>query len=310
MDKERSQRLAALIEEVADSRVVLDGQNAAFEYVFYPRGRTAPVTRRSDFEASPLTVSYCGGFPRVPPDCRLQFLGRGVDDDEFGPVDVYFIGNNKGYFDSKHKAVDSLRELTARVGRFIPGQSLEWLLQFVPDDEDAKERARCLAWLGRLWFFHSTEIRMADVLQDEVGPYYVGVIDDAFWQLENLVRLIVFAAKASGGGKKRNGARRQSDELGGKEPTLTAKQVEALTLYGTCKGNITEIGRRMGIASQTARQHVEYGFVKLGQSLPKTRAKTTGLPTDKRGQENVVEDDDGSAKVIRNSRRTKVVKDD
>ena len=40
------------------------------------------------------------------------------------------------------------------------------------------------------------------------------------------------------------------------------------------------------------------------------KSKTANLLTDKRGQADVVEDDDGGAKVIRNSRRNKPAKDD
>ena len=72
---------------------------------------------------------------------------------------------------------------------------------------------------------------------------------------------------------------------------LTAKQTEAIKLHGDCQGNIAEVARRMGKDRKTAEQHVKTAFTKLGKSVP-TKAKTTALKTDRRGQADVAKSDD------------------
>ena len=72
---------------------------------------------------------------------------------------------------------------------------------------------------------------------------------------------------------------------------LTTRQTEAMTLYGECQSNIAEIARRMGVDRKTAQQHVEAAFTKIGKSVP-TKAKTTSLKNDLRGQVDVAKSDD------------------
>lgn len=203
MGKEWSQRLAELIEKVRDSHAEFEGQDAKFEYVFYPRDREEPATRYLtaddwfDFDSitSPPTIqSYYTGRKRLPPHCQLKSVVEGCEGQssgsvvEFGLVEVYFIGSEK--------VVERLRELSALVGRFIPDAWMESLNQYVSTDEKARTRARCLAWLGRLWFIHSEEGRRVTESSDASGRYYVGEIDDAFSQLELLLRLLATLEEA------------------------------------------------------------------------------------------------------------------
>lgn len=72
-----------------------------------------------------------------------------------------------------------------------------------------------------------------------------------------------------------------------RQPTaLTAKQLEASQLYGELKGDLTAVGKRMGISRQAAVKHYKTAMRKLGKAaMPK--AKTQSLPKDERGQETV-----------------------
>lgn len=72
---------------------------------------------------------------------------------------------------------------------------------------------------------------------------------------------------------------------------LTLRQTEAMKLHGECEGSIAEIARRMGVTRKTAEQHVQAAFTKLGKSVP-TKAKTTAIKTDRRGQADITNDDD------------------
>lgn len=72
---------------------------------------------------------------------------------------------------------------------------------------------------------------------------------------------------------------------------LTARQTEAMKHHGDCQGKIAEIARRMGVVRKTAAQHVKAAFTKLGKNVP-TKAKTTSLKTDRRGQADVAKSDD------------------
>ncbi len=85
--------------------------------------------------------------------------------------------------------------------------------------------------------------------------------------------------------------RRRKRSGGTTTPRLTARQTEAMQLHGECEGNIAEVARRMGVVRKTAEQHVNAAFTKLGKSVPKTKARTSSLTTDKRGQTTVAEGD-------------------
>lgn len=148
MDTGLSQRFASLIEEILDSRVGLDGQNAKVEYVFYPIARTNPITHRWEFHGNVYPRPGDPPPTRRLPDCRLNAIAQGIapkdgqEGEKFGLVDVYFSGNEK--------AVERLKYLTAVVGRFIPSDWVHDLDGYVVQEELARERARVLA---RFWFF-------------------------------------------------------------------------------------------------------------------------------------------------------------
>ncbi len=88
-------------------------------------------------------------------------------------------------------------------------------------------------------------------------------------------------------GKKQRRRRRSTQQ----PKKLTPKQTEALKLHGDCNGNIAEVARRIGKDRKTAEQHVNAAFTKLGQNVP-TKAKTTSLKTDRRGQADIAKSDD------------------
>ena len=194
MDELRRKRIAELIEEVGKSHAVFGAQDAKFEYVFYPSHRSEPVIRRHEIEASPISASYYGEFRHVLPHCRLNtpVAGteptKGSEAERFGLVDVYFIGTEK--------LVEQLWYLSELVGGCIPDDWVESLNQYIHPDEKAGKRARCLALLGRIWFFRSNELQNIPESQDETGTYYVGEIDDAFSQLERLLRLLATLEEA------------------------------------------------------------------------------------------------------------------
>lgn len=71
---------------------------------------------------------------------------------------------------------------------------------------------------------------------------------------------------------------------------LTPKQAEAVQIVGECKGNIAEAARRLARDPATVRQHYKAGMKKLGKLAPKV--KTTRMRTDKRGQDDVTNNDD------------------
>ncbi len=72
---------------------------------------------------------------------------------------------------------------------------------------------------------------------------------------------------------------------------LTPQQTEAIRLDGECKGNMSDVGRRMGISRQCAKQHLEAAYKKLGINASK-KATTERLKTDRRGQEVVHDNHD------------------
>jgi len=71
-----------------------------------------------------------------------------------------------------------------------------------------------------------------------------------------------------------------------KPKPLTARQAEALQLFGECKGNYQETARRMGVVPKTVRQHVDAALKKLGQSATDycCVTRTQKLPVGKRGE--------------------------
>lgn len=72
--------------------------------------------------------------------------------------------------------------------------------------------------------------------------------------------------------------------------TLTPKQLEAVQLYGECKGVFTAIAKRMAIDRKTAEQHVKAGLKKLGREVAKPITKQA--KSDRRGQSTIADGDD------------------
>jgi hypothetical protein len=71
---------------------------------------------------------------------------------------------------------------------------------------------------------------------------------------------------------------------------LTGKQLEACQIVGECKGNISKAAKQLGKDPKTVREHYEIGMAKLGKTAIKHETKS--LPSDKRGQANIANDDD------------------
>ena len=109
---------------------------------------------------------------------------------------------------------------------------------------------------------------------------------------------------------KRNDTKRHRRPGTAKQMPLTDLQTEAFSWFAELRGNYTQTGKRMGIGRKAAEQHVKAAYHKLGATLVKKTPKTTRLPTDKDGQANVTIEGDGQARVRRNSRRTKPVRED
>lgn len=75
---------------------------------------------------------------------------------------------------------------------------------------------------------------------------------------------------------------------------LTAKQAEAVQAYGDSNGNIPKAARRCGISPRAMRNRLEGAWVKIGKRpmMNAIKAKTKGLPMDRRSQEDVADVDD------------------
>lgn len=99
--------------------------------------------------------------------------------------------------------------------------------------------------------------------------------------------------------EKPNGtAKRKRRKRGSDKPReLTLRQVEAMQLYGECKGNFTEMGRRMGLDRKTAKQHYEVAAKKIGQQAVKLKHETTTIAHDRRGQADISEIDDARREI-------------
>jgi predicted DNA-binding protein (UPF0251 family) len=63
---------------------------------------------------------------------------------------------------------------------------------------------------------------------------------------------------------------------------LTSKQVEAMKLFGECKGNSSVAAKRMGVSRRTFRGHITVAYKKLGVGAVSHR--TTTAKEDRRGQ--------------------------
>lgn len=83
---------------------------------------------------------------------------------------------------------------------------------------------------------------------------------------------------------RRRGSKRQRRAA---QKPLTKLQTQAVELYGTHNGKVTEIAREMGIKYQAVQKHLKAAWRKLPELTPKSH-KSTGrtkrLPRDRRGQ--------------------------
>ena len=107
------------------------------------------------------------------------------------------------------------------------------------------------------------------------------VLKDAEAALQVLDQLPVNAKPEAPNAKRVPGRNRKPTKSPAKP--LTAKQVEILRLHGECKGNMSEVARRMGVTHPTATQHYTEAHKKLGITASE-RARTTRLGADHLGQ--------------------------
>lgn len=88
---------------------------------------------------------------------------------------------------------------------------------------------------------------------------------------------------------KRKGRQRQTRQRQAEPRPLTPRQSEAIQLAGECKGNLAKAARQMGVDRKTFVQHYKAGLAKLGtKAAGPNRMKPQKLPTDRRGQANIV----------------------
>jgi DNA-binding CsgD family transcriptional regulator len=86
--------------------------------------------------------------------------------------------------------------------------------------------------------------------------------------------------------------KRRKRKTGAPAKPLTARQTEAMHLFGEHKGNIAAVAKAMGVDRKTAEQHIQAAHAKLGTQATKTL--TRGIATDARGQDVIASDDDGA----------------
>ncbi len=94
-----------------------------------------------------------------------------------------------------------------------------------------------------------------------------------------------------GAGEKKASLRRSRRRQITPVRSLTPKQVEAVQIYGECKGNLTKAAGNIGIDRTSFKERLDAAYKKLGQKPPKRQgARTRRLPQDRRGQVNITQD--------------------
>ncbi len=94
-----------------------------------------------------------------------------------------------------------------------------------------------------------------------------------------------------GAGRKKASPRRSRRRQITRGRPLTPKQVEAVQIYGECKGNLTKAAANIGIDRTSFRERLDGAYEKLGQKRPKRQGlRARRLPQDRRGQVNITED--------------------
>jgi predicted DNA-binding protein (UPF0251 family) len=91
-------------------------------------------------------------------------------------------------------------------------------------------------------------------------------------------------------GAKPNGRKPIKRRPSAKRAKLTMRQAETVQIVGECNGDIAEAARRMGRDRKTVNEHYERAMQKMGKTV--VQPKTTGLRRDRRGQEDIANDDD------------------
>lgn len=86
--------------------------------------------------------------------------------------------------------------------------------------------------------------------------------------------------------------RRRRKRAGDVVRPLTPRQLEAMQLYGECKGNFAEMGRRMGLDRKTAKQHYDAAASKVGPKAVAQKPETNAIAHDCRGQADISDIDD------------------
>lgn len=103
---------------------------------------------------------------------------------------------------------------------------------------------------------------------------------------EHLSRLLTAIGDAGEAKGKRQFRKRRSQ----KSRPLTPIQLEAIKVVGECEGNFTKAAKQLGKDRKTVQESYNAGLAKLAKVAPKH--STTAQPTDRRGQANLVEEDD------------------
>jgi DNA-binding CsgD family transcriptional regulator len=107
-------------------------------------------------------------------------------------------------------------------------------------------------------------------------------------RLERMAVRLTATPPAGGGRVTRNLRPRRADR------PLTPKQLNALELIATHKGNMSEAARAAGVSRATMKKHVDAANKKLALTEPHgKRIQTCRLPKDRRGQANIAARDDG-----------------
>jgi hypothetical protein len=114
--------------------------------------------------------------------------------------------------------------------------------------------------LGEYWWNART---LEKVLQAEAGDGGEGAVHDP-----------------SGASTVPAGNRRKHRQR--KPRNLTAKQLEAMQVFGECECNYSEAARRLGLSLTAARDRIQAAYTKLGRQVP-AKAQTQALPADRRG---------------------------
>jgi hypothetical protein len=97
------------------------------------------------------------------------------------------------------------------------------------------------------------------------------------------------AISAGAAGKSKRAKRRRRSGRKRDPKRLTPKQAEAIQAYADHNGDIPEAAKRCSITPKSMRDRLEGAWKKIGKrsTTNAIKAKTTKLPTDKRGQANI-----------------------